>query len=117
MVVWRQLHGKPCTGGLEFLPRDLPKHEVDTAKLEFAASPEVVYAITKLPVVTPGNVREFLDLMKGYMDQIPLWQWFAGSGSLSACMAAAPFFEEVLFPVVLPLEHCRPSASVVASRS
>ena len=64
--------------------------------------PDVFYGAFKLPVITPSNVREWLDKIKtASVSQPVMWNWFAGSATLVAVMMHGPFYQPVMFPVDL----------------
>ena len=78
-------------------PEDL-RHEL--AEQEQRALPEQFYMATQLPLVTFDNHRQFLQHVTS--SQRPqLWQWFAGSSSLSLRAAQLPFDMIVLPPIDL----------------
>ena len=97
---WRTVPGERWSSE-GHLPSHLTTEERRVAREELKAIPEFFYSKTKLPVITPSNVRHFISALSGLAGFILLWTWCSGSSRLAFTMLAPPFSRCVLFQVDL----------------
>ena len=84
------------------LPEHLTAEQRKVALKECKAIPEFFYTRTKLPVITPQLVQQFLQTTPPDANTpITFWSWFAGSAHLSYTMTCPPFTKCVLPPIDL----------------
>ena len=100
LQLWRTIPGE-CWNSEGHFPSHLTKEERRVAREELRAIPEFFYSKTKLPVITPSNVRRFIAAMAELAGQFILWTWCSGSSRVALVMLSPPFGRCVLFPVDL----------------
>ena len=83
--LWMQIPGDRWNydSSSQFLPNHLDSKERGVALQEIIAIPEHFYSHSLLPVITPLNAKQFVDVMVKTGFQITLWSWFSGSSSLT----------------------------------
>ena len=96
---WRTVPGERWSSE-GHLPSHLTTEERRVAREELKAIPEFFYSKTKLPVITPSNVRLFTSALADLTGLVLLWTWCSGSSRLGLTMLSPPFSRCVLFPVI-----------------
>ena len=99
MSKWSKINGPYWNDDLSLLPYELTPEQRKVATEELKSIPEYFYSTTKLPIITPNNVDQFMQLIN--CNNMKLFSLCSGSSRLLLTMCSTPTHQLVLFPVDL----------------